>query len=110
MVIQVHDVMENVHTTAHDANIMLKIFALHAMTDITLDLLGTVHQNVYLDVKHARQELRAHHVRRDITIPAIYVIVYVQVTVSRVRRIPVVCRARMVIITVTKKTTLTSLC
>jgi hypothetical protein len=45
------------------------------------------------------------HVRTDITIPVSHVIVYVQVTVSRVCRILIVDRVRMVIIKVTGTTT-----
>jgi hypothetical protein len=54
--------------------------------------------------------VNVHHVRTDITIPVIYVIIYVQVTVSRVCRVRIVDRVRMVIIKVTRMTTLISLC
>jgi hypothetical protein len=50
-----------------------------------------------------------HHVRTDITIPVMNVIVYVQVTVSRVRRILSVDLVKMGIIKVTRTTTITSL-
>jgi hypothetical protein len=112
------------------------------MMAITPALLKTAHRHVYPDVKHACQEPRVHHARRDIittmvkmivvivtvlkiviaimvnvhhvradiTIPVINVIGYVQVTVSRVRRLLIVDRVRMGIIKVTSTTTITPLC
>jgi hypothetical protein len=138
MVIEVLAATYDVHTTVQNA-LIVKIRVLRAMMAITPVLLETAHRSVYPDVKHAQQEPRVHHVRRDIitpmvnlivtvlfivivimvsvchvrtdiTIPVIYVTVYVQVTVSLVRQIMIVDRVRMVIIKVTRTTTLIFLC
>jgi hypothetical protein len=65
MVIELLAATYDVHTTVQNALIM-KIRVLSAMMAITQVMLETAHQNVYPDVKHARQEPRAHHAWRDI--------------------------------------------
>jgi hypothetical protein len=121
MVIEVLVALNFVHTTVHNA-LIIKMSVPGAMMAITQALPETAHQSVYPDVKHACQEPRAHHARRDmitqmvkmivviitvlksvivimvsvhhvrtdITITVIHVIVSVQATVSRARQIWIV--------------------
>jgi hypothetical protein len=109
MVIELLAATYYVHTTVQNA-LSMKIRVLSAMMAITPALIKTAHQSVYPDVEHARQEPRVHHAWRDTTILVINVIVHVHLTVSRVRRLMIVDRVRMVFIKVTRTTTLITLC